>query len=439
MPIRSQIDTSMYNRSGGREASIGDVLGIVNAIRGAAQSSRDREKLQKEEDDLKFVNSTIGKYMQGYAGNDPNDLYQRRQGAYNEILTQRPELQSYIGKSQDADMKGQFEADKNALGLQNDQVTLDNNRQVLKGNQMKNLDDETQWKMKRAIEAKDSLSKVSDQFGYKKVLEDYSDVLSGLTPYYQDYATATDPATAFWRGEAGQVKQKRLIKEEREIEDRDLLVRKGEADIGNIDADTRYKKSQAFKNYNNAKKEKENNKRQDMFLSKIDATLRNDTFVKNYTDQLGYAGNTVSLLMSDNPVANQAAKTQLARLSGEVGVLTDADVSRFGGSKAVMSRAKQAAQEALSGKLTPENRSFLLAVAQRFEENARFKLDERLTNLAQGQSTAFGIPYENVMPLVQSYGSGRIADIGAGGDKTQSSAVNDLDLIRQRRAMKNGR
>lgn len=244
MPIRSQLDTSMY-RGSGNNATIGDILSIVNTIRGAAQSRRDREKLQKEEDDLKFVNSTVGKYMQGYAGNDPDDLYQRRQGAYNEILTQRPELQSYVGKSQDADMKGQLEADKNALDLQNDQATLDTGRATLAGVQQDNLKAQMEWKMKRATDATQGLSNVSDQFGFSKWRDDYSDVVGDkITPYYEDFVNSSNPADVFWRDGAGQVKQKRLTKEEREIEDRDLLVREKESGIGKNNAEIKYKGAQ---------------------------------------------------------------------------------------------------------------------------------------------------------------------------------------------------
>lgn len=427
MAMRSQLDTSMYRGMGSGNTSLGEIMSVVTGVRDMARSAKENRKKDKEDEDLQYVNSVVGKYMQGYNG-DPVDGSQRKQGAYNEIMTSRPELSRYTMPMQEKDTTGLQTYQKNELGMQNDRLTIDNSKEVLKQNQRTNIDAETKRKIERSMEAAQKLSEVQDEFGYGKVLQDYGDVLGEIDPYYQNYATSQNPATAFWRSKAGEMKQKKLTKETREIEDRDYTMDKGEAELLKLKSEANENNANASKYYNDAKKEKEGSKRNDMFLSKIDNTLRNDTFVKNYTDQLGYAGNTVSLLMSDNPVANQAAKTQLARLSGEVGVLTDRDIERFGGSKAVMSKAKQAATEALNGKLTYENRQFLLAVAQRFEENARLKLDERLNNIALGQSTAFGIPYESIMPLIQSYGSGKMASPSTPAAPTQQAGPKPGDM-----------
>lgn len=144
--------------------------------------------------------------------------------------------------------------------------------------------------------------------------------------------------------------------------------------------------------------------KEDRALVQIDKTLRNDYVVKQRTEQLQYAKNTLDLLNSDNPVANQASKTQLARLSGEVGVLTDKDTERFGGSKAVLAKIGQATKEAMTGRLSNENKKFLTDLAETFHEAARRSLNERLGELAQGQSEAFEVPIERITPLVNAYG-----------------------------------
>ena len=148
------------------------------------------------------------------------------------------------------------------------------------------------------------------------------------------------------------------------------------------------------------KKEAENKS-----LIQIDKTLRNDYLVKQRSEQLQYAANTLALLHSDNPVANQAAKTQLARLSGEVGVLTDRDVERFGGSKALLSKLNQAIAETTTGKLSKENKAFLVDVANSFYKSAQNSLNDRLDVMAEGQSEAFNVPIDRIKPLVAAYSS----------------------------------
>jgi hypothetical protein len=146
--------------------------------------------------------------------------------------------------------------------------------------------------------------------------------------------------------------------------------------------------------------------KEDRALVQIDKTLRNDYVVKQRTEQLQYAQNTLDLLKSDNPVANQASKTQLARLSGEVGVLTDKDTERFGGSKAVVTKIEQALKEAATGKLSEKNKSFLTDLATTFYTAAQNSLNSRLNELASGQSEAFNVPIERISPLVNAYGIG---------------------------------
>ena len=122
--------------------------------------------------------------------------------------------------------------------------------------------------------------------------------------------------------------------------------------------------------------------------------------------QLQYAQNARSLLESGNPIAEQASRTQIARLSGEVGVLTDADVNRFGGKQSVAAKLQQAGKKLLTGELTKENRELLITVARRFEEAAKMGLNNRLLTLAQGQSAAYRVDVNNIMPLVTAYSAG---------------------------------
>ncbi|HXI17092.1 MAG TPA: hypothetical protein VNM48_12045, partial [Chloroflexota bacterium] len=54
---------------------------------------------------------------------------------------------------------------------------------------------------------------------------------------------------------------------------------------------------------------------------------------------------------SGNPVAGEVAKGQVARLAGEVGALTDSDLSRFGGSRAIADSISRMITKAENGQM----------------------------------------------------------------------------------------
>lgn len=169
--------------------------------------------------------------------------------------------------------------------------------------------------------------------------------------------------------------------------------------------------------------------KEDKNLSKIDTTLRNDFDVKNSTKQLQYAASVKKLLSTENPVANDASRTQIARLSGEVGVLTDRDVARFGGRQDAVSKVKRMGKKIMTGKLTMQDRKDLREVAELFELSAQEKLNNRLMNLAQGQSEAYGVPIDRIMPLVNAYGT--MQDMG----QEQSQAIPDTVIQQAQEAI----
>ena len=88
------------------------------------------------------------------------------------------------------------------------------------------------------------------------------------------------------------------------------------------------------------------------------------------------------LLNSNTPISDQAVKRSLARLSGEVGVMTDQDVAAFGGSKAVKDRLKQSLQQMTSGTLTDENRQYMQQLVDVFKKRREEQLDHRAIEMA---------------------------------------------------------
>src|SRR3990167_5616152 len=81
------------------------------------------------------------------------------------------------------------------------------------------------------------------------------------------------------------------------------------------------------------------------------------------------ADSVIGLIESNNPLADGAIPTYMARASGEVGNLSEPDKAPFGGSKALMEKVKQVYSNATAGKLTPENRDFVRRLAVTMKEN----------------------------------------------------------------------
>jgi hypothetical protein len=94
-------------------------------------------------------------------------------------------------------------------------------------------------------------------------------------------------------------------------------------------------------------------------IGDLQNSFNKDKTVVGANEGIAAAKLAESLLLSNTPIADEAIKRQLARLSGEVGVLTDQDVNSFGGSKAIQEKVAQSIQQMYNGRLTDTNRKFM--------------------------------------------------------------------------------
>jgi hypothetical protein len=95
-----------------------------------------------------------------------------------------------------------------------------------------------------------------------------------------------------------------------------------------------------------------------------------DKVVQKANEQIAAADNIVSLVNSNNPIGHAAVPTFMARAAGEVGALTEADKAPFGGTKALTGRIQQVISDYSSGKLTPENKKFILDLTGTLKKSA---------------------------------------------------------------------
>jgi hypothetical protein len=93
--MRSQLDTSSYN-GGSRGTSIGEALGVVQGVTSLMDRAKDRGVVQKEKDDNEYLDTTFGKHLNGWNGQDQNDFLSRIKSAAGEVLTTKPELYSKV-------------------------------------------------------------------------------------------------------------------------------------------------------------------------------------------------------------------------------------------------------------------------------------------------------------------------------------------------------
>jgi hypothetical protein len=96
---------------------------------------------------------------------------------------------------------------------------------------------------------------------------------------------------------------------------------------------------------------------------------KDKTVAKAY-EQISSASNVEALVNSDNPIGHAAIPTFLARAAGEVGALTEADKGPFAGTRDLSGLVNQIIEQYKSGKLTRENKKFILDLVSVMKNSA---------------------------------------------------------------------
>lgn len=99
------------------------------------------------------------------------------------------------------------------------------------------------------------------------------------------------------------------------------------------------------------------------------------------------------MVESGNPIAAASVPNFLARASGEVGALTEADKEPFGGTRAIVERSKQAMQQMVDGNLTEANKRFVIELSKVYEKTAKNVKDGRADEMA-GQLGGIDFPVQ---------------------------------------------
>lgn len=115
----------------------------------------------------------------------------------------------------------------------------------------------------------------------------------------------------------------------------------------------------------------------------MNLTNRFNTAVTKSKDRLTAAQNIELLLKQKNPMSDSAVRTQLARLSGEVGPLSDFDVKTWSGDPSILARTQQWLSLASEGKLTEANRAQMSEVAATLRKVAQNRIKSEAKRTAR--------------------------------------------------------
>jgi hypothetical protein len=123
-------------------------------------------------------------------------------------------------------------------------------------------------------------------------------------------------------------------------------------------------------------------KEQDDLIKAVDK-FNSDKVVQKANEMSAGASTVLDLVRSENPLGHAAVPTFLARASGEVGALTEADKAPFGGSRSLSSRISQSVEQYKTGKITKENLQFIERLADTMQKNALKNKNARAVDLSK--------------------------------------------------------
>ena len=138
------------------------------------------------------------------------------------------------------------------------------------------------------------------------------------------------------------------------------------------------------------------------------------------------------LAMSGNPIAAAAIPTYAARMSGEVGNLSEPDKKPFGGSRALDEQLAASFNQMASGQLSPANYQFLIDLTELIEKKAQ----QNTTRLARQQAKKYASPLKmaekDLFERLDPYGEFEEKAVPKpGGKKKPVGEMTDQELLEQ--------
>ena len=187
------------------------------------------------------------------------------------------------------------------------------------------------------------------------------------------------------------MQQQRMEMDKRRLSNEDERLRQGQARLDLLTGKEGRLTEQFDKKYEDTQQEQS---------AKVVDKFEKDKVVQKANESIAQADNVIQLVQSDNPIGHSAIPTFMARASGEVGNLSEADKAPFGGSQALSARIQQVTQQYKDGKLTPENQAFVTELAQTMKKSAKRNKAGRAMDLRSKYSKSYNMDMKEVNDLM---------------------------------------
>lgn len=125
-----------------------------------------------------------------------------------------------------------------------------------------------------------------------------------------------------------------------------------------------------------------------------------NSVTKKMFESYQQADTAIQALDLKNPVADSAVKTMLAKASGEVGNLTEAEREMFGGSQAYVAKVKRLANMGAVGLLPEADRALLRQVASVYRQSVERQIAKKSELIANQLSQNSGIDKAEAVRLI---------------------------------------
>ena len=113
------------------------------------------------------------------------------------------------------------------------------------------------------------------------------------------------------------------------------------------------------------------------------------TAAKNFS-AVEHAKTAKAMLDSNNPLADNSIGTFMARATGEVGNLTEAEREPFGGSMALADRIQRVSKKLATGKIPDEDREFIKQLATTLENRNKAAIETHADRISRQRAAALG-------------------------------------------------
>lgn len=172
--------------------------------------------------------------------------------------------------------------------------------------------------------------------------------------------------------------------------------------------------------------------RRDSAINQMVQQFKQDKRVVKAYQSLDASSDINELALSGNPIAAAAIPTYSARMSGEVGNLSEPDKKPFGGTRAILGRIEQSLKQMADGTLTEDNRKFIIELTGLIQKRAYEKIHSEATNTAKQKKGLYGLKESDIYEKLYQG-----PDMGGGTEEVAPTTVPAATAVSPGATIKN--